>query len=258
MIGLFDNAAVDVLTLVLLAGVLFVVLRFVGWALRVLPASRARAELTERLWPAVAAIVVVVYLLVAANVLMGRAPGLSPFAGVTVLALFVALSWWILRDTVSGVFLRAGRTFREGDFVRIGDVEGHVERLGWRAMVVVTQDGNEAIIPYTVAARASVVRTPEQAQASPHVFRIPLTDGRNVGTVKQIVRRAALLSHWSSIVRHPELRLDGEDTLEVTIFVLDAERGYEVEAAIMGALKEAERSPSTQRYPAAKSRPQKN
>ncbi len=258
MIGLFDNAAVDVLTLVLLAGVLFVVLRFAGWALRVLPASRARAELTERLWPAVAAIVVVVYMLVAANVLMGRAPGLSPFAGVAVLALFVALSWWILRDTVSGVFLRAGRTFREGDYVKIDEVEGHVEKLGWRAMVVVTHDGNEAIVPYSVAARASVVRTPEQAQASPHIFRIPLADGRNVGAVKAVVRRAALLSHWSSIVREPELRLEGEDTLEVTIFVLDAERGYEVEAAIRAALKEAERAPKTQRYPAPKSRPQRN
>jgi len=256
--GLFDNAVVDVLTLVLLAGVLFLMLRGLGWALRVLPASRRRAELIERLWPAVAAVFVVVYLLVAANVLMGDAPGVAPFTGVIVLGVFVGLSWWVLRDTVSGVFLRAGRTFREGDYVKIGDVEGHVERLGWRAMYVVTQDGNEAIVPYSVAARASVVRTPEQEQATPHIFEIPLSDGQTVASVKDTVRRAALLSHWSSIVREPELRLDGEDKLEVTIFTLDAERGYEVEAAIRAALKKADAGAATRRYPTPGSRPREN
>ncbi len=247
--GFFDNAVMDVLTLALLGAVLMAALRLAGWAIRVLPVSRAQAELTERLWPAVAAVVVVVYLLVAANVLLGRAPHLAPFAGVAVLALFVALSWWVLRDTVSGVFLRAGRTFREGDFVHIDDVEGHVERLGWRAMIVVTHDGNEAIIPYSRAAQAAVIRTPGEAQASPHVFQIPVADHDRIGAVKDTVRRAALLSHWSSIVREPEVRLEGDDHLEVTVYSLDAERSYEIEAAVRAALNRAKNGPGTSKYP---------
>jgi len=235
--GLFGSSALDVLALVVLAALLLAVLRGVGWLLRVLPLSRSRADLVERAWPVLAMVGVLAFVLFAAHVLLGPAPGVGPFAGVVVLGLLVALSWWALRDTVSGVFLRAGRACRRGDFVRIGDVEGRVERMGWRAMVVVTHSGNEAILPYSRAARESIVRTPEQAQASPHVFAIPVPTDRQVGAVKQTVRRAALLSHWSSVVREPELALRGEDTLEVTVFALDAERGYEIEAAVRRALK---------------------
>jgi small-conductance mechanosensitive channel len=233
--ALFDNAVVEVLTLVLVGLVLWAVLRGIGWTLRVLPVSQARADLTERVWPAVVAFGVVVYALFAARLLLGDAPGVAPLAGAVVLGMFVALSWFVLRDTVSGVFLRAGRACRVGDFVHIGDVEGRVERMGWRAMVVVTSSGKEAIIPYSRAVQSSIVRTPERAQASPHPFTVKV-DG-DLSDIKEAVRRAALLCHWSSVVREPEVSLEGEDSLAVIVYALDAERGYEIEAAVRDALK---------------------
>ncbi len=230
------NVVVDVFWLGLAGIAVYVLLRVLGWALAVLPVSQRTLELSERAWPVVASVGIVAYVLFAVGVLLERDPRLGPLTGAIVLAVLVVLSWGVLRDAVTGVYLRAGRACSVGDFVRIDDVEGRVERLGWRAIVVITASDNEAIVPYSRAVRAAILRTKERAPTYPHAFRVPVPKERKVGAVKEEIRRAALLSHWSSVVREPVVELGDEETLEVTVFALDPERGYEIEAAVRRAL----------------------
>lgn len=226
----------DVLYLALAGLALYVALRVAGWVLEVLPVSRARRDLTERAWPVIVGLGVIVYVLFTVGVLLED--GLAPrsIAGVVVLFVVIALSWSVLRDAALGVYLRASRACRVGDFVRIDDIEGRVDRMGWRAMVVVTPSDSEAVVPYARAVGTAIDRTPKRAEAYPHAFHVELPEGRSVGATKQVIRRAALLSHWSSVVREPVVTLADDKTLAVTVFALDAERGYEIEAAVRRAL----------------------
>jgi small-conductance mechanosensitive channel len=230
------NVVFDVLWLGLAGGALYVLLRVLGWALAVLPVSQKTLELAERAWPVVASLGIVAYVLFAVSVLLDRAPGLGSLTGAVVLGVLVALSWGVLRDAVAGVYLRAGRACSVGDFVRIDDVEGRVERLGWRAIVVITPSDNEAIVPYSRAVRTAILRTKERAATYPHAFQVPVPKDRRVSSAKEEIRRAALLSHWSSVVREPLVELGDEQTLAVTVFALDPERAYEIEAAVRRAL----------------------
>ena len=237
MNGWIDSAIVDVVLLAGLGVILFLVLRGLRWLLLVLPASRTRLEANERSWPVIATVAVLAYLLVAAHLLLRRNASLSAFAGALVLFAFLALSWTVLKDVVNGVFLRASRVCRVGDSVKVDDVEGRVERLGWRAMIVVTPAGHEAIIPYGRVAKGAVLRSPEQEHVAPHVFTVALAEGRALGGAKEIAQRVALLHHWASIVREPQVTLRDVGTVEVTVFALDGDHAYEIEAAVRQALR---------------------
>ena len=51
-----------------------------------------------------------------------------------------------------------------------------------------------------------------------------------------VIRETALLSHWSSIARPPEVVTTDDGELEVTIFAIDADRAPELERLLRRAL----------------------
>ena len=234
-------------TLVLLAGgvALLVAMRVVGWVLGLLPVSRERHEMIARASPVAAALAGLVYLLFAARALFADYPAYVPAVLGLVVAAFVAASWSAIRDFSSGVVLKAGRICKVGDTVRIGQVQGRVERLGLRVLVMETSAGEEAIIPYSQVVRESVLRAPVIDGVALHVFRLPVPPGLPLREAKDRAREAALLNHWASIVREPEIVLTDGDRLEVTVFALHPDHAPDVEAAVRQALGQGRASGSS-------------
>lgn len=199
------------------------------------PMSPAWRSRVGRARPVVALLVVVLYALYATRALFGAERRALPFAVAVVVAGVLAASWSTLRDLLGGVSLKAGRVFQTGDRVRIGDVEGRVARLGYRAVVVETARGDEAVIPYGRVLADTLVRTHTPGSVVPHEFHVELPPRLGYRAASALIRRAALLSHWSSVARDPELRLDGT-VLHVTVFALDRDHAPEVEDSVRAAL----------------------
>ena len=228
----------EVLRVLVLGGGLYVALRAARYAIDLVPLSPSRREALRRAFPALAGGLVVAYLLFACGAVFE--PGSIPFwVGVgVVVAGSLAASWFALRDLVSGVFLKVGRVARVGDYVRIGDVQGRVERMGARVLVVETARGEEAIIPYSQVAREAVLRTPVAERGTLHVFELHLPGRPAVAETKRRIRESALLCHWSAVAREPEIAVLDADRYEVTVFALDADRVREVEEAVRAGLEE--------------------
>lgn len=196
------------------------------------PAWRARIG---RARPVAGLVLVVWYVLYATRALFGAERRALPFAVTLVVAGVLAASWSTVRDLLSGVSLKAGRVFQAGDRVRIGEVEGRVARLGYRAVVIETARGDEAVIPYGRVLADTVVRTHTPGGVVAHEFDLQLPGQLGYRAACALVRQAALVCHWSSVARDPELRFT-EHALHVTVFALDRDRAPEIEAAVRAAL----------------------
>ncbi|MEM9194475.1 MAG: mechanosensitive ion channel family protein [Myxococcota bacterium] len=207
--------------------------------LDLLPLRRQERELVDRGWPTLSLLVSAIFVAAAIySLLADRTPTES--IGILIgLVIAVGIGWSTIRDVVVGAVLRADRVCALGDVVRIGEgdfeIEGRIERLGYRSLVLVTSGGEEAVVPYSRIGRSSVVRRPTDDSPTPHVFQLVL-GGRPIGAARDLIRRSALLSHWGSVVREPVVKLVDEDTVEVTAFVVDPDRGYDVEAEVRRSL----------------------
>lgn len=218
--------------LVLLVGIL----RVLGVALDYVPVGTDRREALARARPLAGTAIVLLYVLFAAGVVFKEHPAQLPLALAFVVVGFVVASWTVVRDVVSGVFLKAGRVCRVGDHVRVGGVEGRVERMGLSVLVIETRDGDEAVLPYSSVARQSLLRTPVIDSVAPHVFRVERPAGLSIVELRSLVRQHALNCHWASIAREPDVETTEDGTLEVTVFSLDADHSPDVESAVRRAL----------------------
>lgn len=236
VMGDINASGWDLLVVVVLAIALYGVVRGARFAVDVAPLSGIRREALRRAFPLFTALVGVLYLLFAAGVVFERYPQHFPIAVAVILGVSIAASWFAVRDLVSGIFLKAGRVCRVGDYVRIGEVQGRVERMGHRVLVVETAKGEEAIIPYSRIAREAVLRTPVSERGTLHVFELNLPGHPPVAETKRRIRESALRCHWSAIAREPEIAVLDADRFEVTVFALDADRVRDVEDAVRRAV----------------------
>lgn len=216
--------------------VLIAVLRFGRAVLDALPMARARRALVDRLRPLAGAMLIAIYAVIAARWVLRSGDRGEHLAFAIVIGVAVAASWPVLRNALEGLYLRAGRSIEIGDRVDIGGIRGRVHRLGARAIVLETVDGQLAIVPYRTAAAATILREPFDEQSAFHVFRVAIPERRPIAEVKRTIREAALLCHWSSTRRLPQVSATDDGQLEITVFPVDANHAAEIERAVRGAL----------------------
>lgn len=227
----------ETMGLLLLVGLaLFGLLLGIRYALDFVPMSRFRREAVARAAPTVGALCGLFYALFAARTVFAPYPQYIPLVLTLIIVGFIAVSWFALRDFVGGVALKAGRVCQVGDHVEVCGVQGRIVRMGFRVLTIETSEGDEAIIPYSSVAKASLLRTPVLDNVALHVFKVPLPEGMSVIHAKTEIRETALLMHWSSLVREPRIRLVGKE-LEVTVFSLGADLGLHIERAVREALQ---------------------
>jgi small-conductance mechanosensitive channel len=148
-------------------------------------------------------------------------------AFVVIAGIATVASWGELRNALEGVYLRLGRSFNVGERVEIAGVQGRVHRMGARALVLETVDGQLALIPYRIVASSMMRREPFGRQSAFHVFRVPIP-----GTIPELERaahEAALLCHWSSRRRMPQVTATDDGHLDITVFPVDASHVTEIE-----------------------------
>jgi hypothetical protein len=216
--------------------VLIAVLMVVGSALDLAPMSKVRRSQVARFRPLLGLILVVIYVLWAVRKLWGDYPYSVPILGTMVLGVVVAASWFAIRDFIAGVILKAGRACQVGDYVRIGNIHGRIEKMGFRVLSIETSQGDEAILPYSKITRDSLLRTPVIAGAHLHVFQLKPPEKISMTEFKTTIRQCAMLSHWSSVVREPEVAVIDDQNCEVTVFLLDVDHVMDVEAAVRKAV----------------------
>jgi small-conductance mechanosensitive channel len=240
-LGLADLevSGLGLVAVLLFAFVLFGVLGGLRWLLGLVPMSKARRAALSRFRPVFEALVTVIYLLIAVPIVFKGHDEFTPLVLAVLLFGLIAISWAAIRDFVNGMFIKAGELCEPGDYVEVDDKAGVVKRLGYRVLTLETDEGAEVFIPYGRLSRRSMVRTPRAEGVYRHGFEIELPPELDpvVGVTR--VKQLAMSSHWSSVVREPEVEPLAGGALQVRVFALGREHGPAIEAVIRRGLRES-------------------
>ncbi|KIG13822.1 hypothetical protein DB30_07535 [Enhygromyxa salina] len=245
-ISVFDG--LDELTVTGLGLVAFVVLGFVLFGLlgalrrllAVIPMSKARRGALGRLRPVFEATAALVYLLLAVPIVFkGQS---SVILTVLFFGMFGVL-WFPIRDFVNGMLIRAGQQCEVGDRVVVEERAGVVRRLGYRTLTLETDDGTEVFVPYGRLSRGAIVRTRRVEGVHRYGFDVELDVGLGEGegegdplAAMALIKGLAMNSHWSSVVREPEVEALAGGGVRVCVFALGREHGPAIEAAVRRGL----------------------
>ncbi len=229
------------LALLVARGLLIVaLLHLLGRLVALAPMPRARKERLRAAGPPFAVCVVLVYALLVIKQLFGAHGEAMPAMLAVVLIGFVAALWTPIRDLLAGAFIKSGGNLRLGDDIQVQQLQGRIERLGYRGLTLRTHAG-ETFVPYGLCARSVIVRSASTPGASAHTFRVRPIAGVSQLALRQAIRESALLCHWTAIAKQPEIVNLEQGAVDVTVFAVDSELAPEIEAAVRRRLAELER-----------------
>lgn len=237
-------ALTQVLVLLFWAVVLFAVVRVAPVVFQGLVVSPTRREALGRYGPLAELAAWVTYLALAGVWLWTRDGDSDSLRAIVLLVgvlgvMTLAGGWRTFRDYLSGVVLRSEGSWRVGDRVRVGEVEGVVLRLGYRTVELQRQDGDIVFVPYANLSSDLLVRRHAEGDVVRHTFTVPCPDHLGSAQLVHRVREAALMHHWSSPGHDPGVQVAPDGSLRVTIHALSEERVPQVEAAVRAAARSA-------------------
>jgi len=221
------------LVLVLLfAFVLFGLLGALRWVIGLVPMSNARRAALSRFRPVIEALAAAIYLLIAVPIVFKGHGQFTPLVLAVLLFGLLGVSWFAIRDFVNGMFIKAGELCEIGDYVEVDGQSGRVKRLGYRVLTLEAEGGAEIYIPYGRLSRRSIARSARSEGIHPHRFEIELRAGEDPIAAIARIKGLALCSHWSSVVREPEVEAVASERVAVRVFGLGPEHGPAIEALV--------------------------
>ena len=238
-LGDLEVSGLGVVGVLLFAFVLFGLLRTLRWLVGLVPMSKARREALSRIRPVLEALIAAIYLLIAVPIVFKGHGELTPLILAVLVFGLLGVSWFAIRDFVNGMFIKAGELCRIGDRVEVDDKAGVVKRLGYRVLTLESDEGAEVFIPYGRLSRRSIIRTPRAEGVFRHSFELELPAELDPLTAFAQVKRLAMSSHWSSLIREPELEPLARGRLRVRVYALGREQGPAVEAHVRAGLSSA-------------------
>ena len=180
-------------------------LRVLRWLVAVLPRGATQRAAAARWLPAMQLAAAIA--IATAVVLFTMGPRATAAAAAAAGAVLLLAGWFVIRDVVAGIVLRAEQPFEPNQSLRLHDMRGTIRHVGARSLEIESEDGRRVRIAYGRLAAATVdVSRPRDITGTLR-FLITLPA---VGTVDQQmadIRAAALHSFYASARHEPGIRL---------------------------------------------------
>jgi small-conductance mechanosensitive channel len=110
-----------------------------------------------------------------------------------------------LQDTLGNAFaglaIQSERPFQVGHWIAVGQFEGRVAEVTWRATKLRTRSGNLVVVPNNVIAKEAITNYSEPADPSRHEVEVGVSYQASPQVVKEAIREA--LSQAASVLRSP-------------------------------------------------------
>jgi small-conductance mechanosensitive channel/CRP-like cAMP-binding protein len=149
-----------------------------------------------------------------------------------------------LQDTLGNAFaglaLQSEKPFHVGHWIRVGEFEGRVTEVTWRATRLRTRAGNFVIVPNNIVSKEAITNFSEPAHPARLNVDVGVSYDAAPNTVKAAMMRA--LTNAPSVLRapRPDVRLLSFDASSITyrarFWVTDYELNEEAEDEVRSAL----------------------
>ncbi len=179
------------------AGLLiFGLFRLLARAGRALIRRKAVRSRILALLPFVELLIWIVYAFWGISILFGGFVYYDLILGVAAVLLLLAFAWFVFRDFLAGVLLKAEKSLEPGRFIKAPFAEGHIRSLGARSLVLVNEKGEVVRIPYSRINKEMFVLPPENDESLPHHLKLTIPATRDPEAYKRMAEKELMAMPW--------------------------------------------------------------
>ncbi len=155
---------------------------------------------------------------------------------VVVLVLGVALQG-PLSNLLAGLSVSLGQHFQDGDFVRVGDIEGCVVQSDWRTTTLRRRTDDLVTVPNRLLAEAPLVNYSRPVRQQRAHVAVPVSSSEQPNRVLQVLAQCALRTHGVLRQPPPEAWVDELGPRFVRYAIWFSVDDYAREAEVAGRLQ---------------------
>ena len=161
--------------------------------------------------------------------------------GVMVVLLLVVIAWFVFRDFLAGVLLKAEKALEPGQMIRTPVVEGRIKRLGSRSLELVNQAGEVVRLPYARLSSEVFILPPESEESLPHRVEVPLPGDHSPEEIQKEILKSLHAMPWI-IAPAPEVKIikgtGGRHLVQTTFYTHIGSQAAIVEERIRRVVKD--------------------
>jgi small-conductance mechanosensitive channel len=221
------------LTAFIAAVALFFLLRLLFRFSERIVARRERYSMLLRLFPAVETLVWLIFLYWAAHFVLGYNPVFMAAYLVILAAVGAWFFWFALRDIIAGVVLQLQDVYRNGQEIRVDNLEGVIRKVGKLGLELEQADGERIKIPYSRISGNVHTKIEPGEQVRRTRFSMAIPRRGNVNDVITQLRFQLLTMPWIQPGSDPNSELTGQDTeffrFEIQVQALSEQYGRDIE-----------------------------
>jgi len=173
------------------------------------------------------------------TIFFGRHLYFDLIIGVMVVVLLLAIAWFVFRDFMAGVLLKAEKSLEPGQTIKTSFASGIIKRMGSRFMELQNEEGELVRIPYGRLSNELFILPPDDEDNMPHHLEIPLPDEASPEQSRDKVKKLIMSMPWI-VGPTPEIKLsrsaEGNYTLRVVFYTHIRSQAVQVEEKLQQAL----------------------
>ncbi len=192
--------------------------------------SRARRAFTKKkLWrrsaasllPLAELILWVAYAFWGVHIFFGKYIYFDLVVGIMVVLVIVAIAWFVFRDLLAGVLLKAEKALEPGQTIKTPFAEGKIKHLGSRSIELINDLGELVKIPYSRLSNELFILPPDNEDSLPHHLEIVLQNDQNPDELRKRIKENLIAMPWV-LLPVPDITVikgkDGEPKLHVMFY----------------------------------------
>ncbi len=175
------------------------------------------------------------------SVFFGGQPYLDLVVGAMVVILLVAIAWYVFRDFLAGVLLKAEKSLECGQMIRTPYGEGRIMHLGSLSLGIMNDAGEQVRIPYARLSNEMFILPPENDDNLPHHLQLPLPKGKQPDRIQRLVKKQLVAMPWV-ISPEPVVKIiqssNDQHRLHVTFYTSSASYALKVKEKVKNLLSD--------------------
>ncbi|HBH83971.1 MAG: hypothetical protein A2X05_15230 [Bacteroidetes bacterium GWE2_41_25] len=184
------------LKILAIALALFLFLRLVSSFVPVLISNKKIRMAFRRIFPVIEMLMWISYIFWASHQMFYHLPVYNLLTGSMIIVITAIFGWYLLRDFISGIILKAENGFEPGQRIISSEASGTIKKSGYRCIEVITSEGEYVKIPYSRLSPLNITRPADAGRWVEHVVKFKISSRYESEKIRKVLENRILEMPW--------------------------------------------------------------
>lgn len=170
-----------------------------------------------------------------------------------IIAVIIILAWFIIKDFVAGIVLKAEMPFHIGQNISLPGIEGKLKKLGFRSLEIEKNDGQSTKVPYSKLTGEMITCQSKSESSKGYETTVSLKSSINDEKACELIKKKLMLLPWALPSKKPYIELledkdKSKKTYLVKYFAINNQHAVKISQNLKSFFDNNESKPANSRH----------